>query len=67
MADFESAQVAPRTDSSSLSGRNMLGALAAARKAARDEELDASESGICDLDGLLEQLGTQDWQQGAMA
>ncbi|APG11399.1 hypothetical protein BKD09_23990 [Bradyrhizobium japonicum] len=25
------------------------------------------ESGIGDLDGLLEQVGTQDWQQGAMA
>ncbi|MEY9157345.1 hypothetical protein [Bradyrhizobium japonicum] len=32
-----------------------------------DYELDHSESGICDLDGLLEQIGTQDWQQGAMA
>lgn len=30
-------------------------------------ELDGSESGIGDLDGLLEQVGTQDWQQGAMA
>ncbi|WP_375309065.1 hypothetical protein WHZ77_17395 [Bradyrhizobium sp. A5] len=25
------------------------------------------ESGVGDLDGLLEQVGTQDWQQGAMA
>ena len=33
----------------------------------RDLELDHAESGIGDLDGLLEQLGTQDWQQGAMA
>ncbi|MBR0764226.1 hypothetical protein [Bradyrhizobium japonicum] len=33
----------------------------------RDLELDSAESGIADLDGLLEQVGTQDWQQGAMA
>ncbi|MGK7057088.1 hypothetical protein AB4853_11480 [Bradyrhizobium sp. 1050_B9_N1_2] len=33
----------------------------------RDLELDHAESGIGDLDGLLEQVGTQDWQQGAMA
>ncbi|BAL10569.1 MULTISPECIES: hypothetical protein [Bradyrhizobium] len=32
-----------------------------------DYELDHSESGIGDVDGLLEQVGTQDWQQGAMA
>lgn len=32
-----------------------------------DYELDHSESGIGDPDGLLEQVGTQDWQQGAMA
>ena len=33
----------------------------------RDLELDGGESGIGDLDGLIEQVGTQDWQQGAMA
>jgi hypothetical protein len=33
----------------------------------RDLEQDPTESGIADLDGLLEQVGTQDWQQGAMA
>lgn len=33
----------------------------------RDLELDGAESGIGDLDGLLEQVGTRDWQQGAMA
>ncbi|MET4170832.1 hypothetical protein ABIB99_001914 [Bradyrhizobium sp. LA6.1] len=32
-----------------------------------DLEVDAAESGIGDLDGLLEQVGSQDWQQGAMA
>jgi hypothetical protein len=33
-----------------------------------DLELDDAESsGIGDQDGLLEQVGTQDWQQGAMA
>jgi hypothetical protein len=33
----------------------------------RDLEQDDRESGIGDHDGLLEQVGTQDWQQGAMA
>jgi len=33
----------------------------------RDLELDDAETGIGDLDGLLEQVGTQDWQQGALA
>ncbi|MEH2561630.1 hypothetical protein [Bradyrhizobium sp. AZCC 2289] len=33
----------------------------------RDLEQDDAESGIADYDGLLEQVGTQDWQQGAMA
>jgi hypothetical protein len=33
----------------------------------RDLERDCAESGIGDQDGLLEQIGTQDWQQGAMA
>ena len=33
----------------------------------RDLELDGAESGIGDLDGLLEQVGTQDWQQVVMA
>jgi hypothetical protein len=32
----------------------------------RSREQDLSESGIGDLDGLLEQVGTQDWQQGGM-
>jgi hypothetical protein len=32
-----------------------------------DYELDHAEAGIGDWDGLLEQVGTQDWQQGAMA
>lgn len=30
-------------------------------------EIDDGETGIADLDGILEQVGTQDWQQGAMA
>ncbi|MCP3370785.1 hypothetical protein [Bradyrhizobium cajani] len=30
-------------------------------------EIDDGETGIGDLDGALEQLGSQDWQQGAMA
>ncbi|OSJ16832.1 hypothetical protein BST63_10600 [Bradyrhizobium canariense] len=33
----------------------------------RDLEQDHAESGIADHDGLLEQIGTQDWQQGLMA
>jgi hypothetical protein len=32
----------------------------------RDLELDGAESGIGDFDGLHEQVGTQDWQQGSM-
>ncbi|WP_441258977.1 hypothetical protein AB7008_15120 [Bradyrhizobium sp. 521_C7_N1_3] len=32
-----------------------------------DKEQDPSESGIVDHDGLLEQVGTQDWRHGAMA
>ena len=32
-----------------------------------DRERDDGDSGIGDRDGLLEQVGTQDWQQGAMA
>ena len=32
----------------------------------RDLEQDPAESGIGDYDGLLEQVGTQDWQQGSM-
>jgi hypothetical protein len=31
-----------------------------------DAELDGAESGIGDQDGLMEQVGTQDWQQGRM-
>jgi hypothetical protein len=30
----------------------------------RDLELDGAESGIGDYDGLMEQVGSQDWQQG---
>ncbi|MCJ9701724.1 hypothetical protein [Bradyrhizobium sp. SHOUNA76] len=30
-------------------------------------EIDDGETGIADLDGVLEQVGTQDWQQGALA
>lgn len=30
----------------------------------RDLELDGAESGIGDLDGLLEQIGANDWQAG---
>ncbi|MCK1578572.1 hypothetical protein IVB03_02980 [Bradyrhizobium sp. 168] len=33
----------------------------------RDLENDGAESGIGDYDGLLEQVGPQDWQQGGMA
>lgn len=33
----------------------------------RDLELDAAESGIGDHEGLYEQVGSQDWQSGAMA
>jgi hypothetical protein len=32
----------------------------------RDLELDHADSGIADLDGLLEQVGTQSWQPGGM-
>jgi hypothetical protein len=32
----------------------------------RDLEEDGAESGIGDIDGLLEQVGTQDWQRGGM-
>ncbi|MEH2568970.1 hypothetical protein V1289_008597 [Bradyrhizobium sp. AZCC 2289] len=32
----------------------------------RDLEQDPAESGIGDADGLHEQVGTQDWQQGSM-
>lgn len=32
-----------------------------------DRDLEPEESGIGDVDGLLEQVGTQDWQQGALA
>jgi hypothetical protein len=30
---------------------------------ANDYEMDPAESGIADLDGLLDQVGSQDWQQ----
>jgi hypothetical protein len=33
----------------------------------RDQEQDRAESGIADLDGLLEQIGQQDWQAEGMA
>jgi len=33
----------------------------------RDLELDDAESGIGDYDGLLEQVGTQDWTRTVMA
>jgi hypothetical protein len=33
----------------------------------RDLELDAAESGIGDYDGLMEQVGTRDWQQEGRA
>jgi hypothetical protein len=32
----------------------------------RDLEQDDAESGIGDADGMHEQVGTQDWQQGSM-
>jgi hypothetical protein len=32
----------------------------------RDLEQDPTESGIADLDGLLEQVGSQDWQHGGI-
>ncbi|MCP1758040.1 hypothetical protein [Bradyrhizobium elkanii] len=32
-----------------------------------DDLEDDNDSGIGDMEGLLEQAGTQDWQQGAMA
>ncbi len=32
-----------------------------------DDLEDDNDSGIGDIDGLLEQAGTQDWRQGAMA
>jgi len=32
----------------------------------RDREVDGGESGIGDLDGLLEQIGSQDWQPRGM-
>jgi hypothetical protein len=47
----------------SLDGQSNQTAWAAGDR--RDLELDPTESGIADLDGLLEQVGTQDWQQGA--
>jgi hypothetical protein len=49
----------------SLDGRDDQTAWAAGGR--RDLKVDGAESGIGDLDGLLEQVGTQDWQQGEMA
>jgi hypothetical protein len=34
--------------------------------AADDREQDAAESGIADFEGLLEQVGSQDWQHTVM-
>lgn len=34
--------------------------------ALHDREQDDAESGIADMDGLLEQVGSQNWQQGGM-
>jgi hypothetical protein len=45
----------------SLDGQDYQTRWAAGR---RDLELDGAESGIGDLDGLREQVGTQDWQDG---
>jgi hypothetical protein len=49
----------------SLDGRDDQAAWAAGDS--RDLEKDPAESGIGDHDGLGEQVGSQDWQQGAMA
>ena len=49
----------------SLDGRTDQTAWAAGDR--RDMEQDPAESGIGDYDGLGEQVGSQDWQQGAMA
>jgi hypothetical protein len=48
----------------SLDGRDNQTAWAAGDR--RDLEQDSAESGIGDHDGLGEQVGSQDWQQGAM-
>jgi hypothetical protein len=45
----------------SLDGRDDQTAWSAGNSG--DFELDLAESGIGDLDGLLEQVGSQDWQQ----
>jgi hypothetical protein len=49
----------------SLDGRDDQTAWAAGDRL--DIEMDHAESGIGDYDGLAEQVGSQDWQQGAMA
>jgi hypothetical protein len=49
----------------SLDGRTDQTGWAAGNRG--DYELDHAESGIGDCDGLHEQVGTQDWQQGALA
>lgn len=46
----------------SLDGKDDQTAWAAGNRS--DRELDGAESGIGDYDGLLEQVGTQDWQHG---
>jgi hypothetical protein len=43
-----------------------IGEIYAKRQSPRREQ-DPAESGVGDADGLLEQVGTQDGQQGAMA
>ena len=48
----------------SLDGKDDQTAWAAGGRC--DRELDLAESGIGDADGLHEQVGTQDWQQGSM-
>jgi hypothetical protein len=55
----------PEASLGSLDGRDDQTAWAAGDR--RDLEQDPAESGIGDHDGLGEQVGSQDWQQGAMA
>lgn len=52
-------------DLGSLDGHNSQECWAAG--GSDDLEHDDAASGVADLDGLLEQVGTQDWQQGALA
>jgi hypothetical protein len=55
----------PEWSLGSLDGQTDQASWAAGSRA--DLEQDPAESGIADHDGLLEQVGTQDWQQGALA